>query len=96
MIPTGYDRTWWNKAFIRTRSLRRSATNLIIKWKPGDVNLAGRFEDPGRDLFAFSVVINNNVNGEGGIKILIRAVIQENVWSPHGDGRNSDVLVEEK
>ena len=70
-------------------------THLIIKWEPGDVNLAGRFEDPGRDLFAFSVMINDNVGGEGGIKVLISAVIQENVRSPHGEGRNSDVLVEE-
>ena len=43
-----------------------------------------------------AVVVDNNVGREGGIKVLISAVVQENVGSPHGDRRNSDVLEREE
>ena len=71
-------------------------THLIIKWEPGDVNVAGGFEDAGWDLLAIPVMVDNDVGRVGSIKVLIRAVIQEYVRSPHVDGRNSDVLVEER
>ena len=71
-------------------------THLIIKWEPGYVNVAGGFEDARRDLLAIPVMVDNDVGRIGSIKILISAVIEEYVRSPHVDGRNSDVLVTEK
>ena len=35
---------------------------------------------------------HHDVSREGGIKVLIGAVIKKNVWLPHFDWRNSDIL----
>ena len=65
---------------------------LVVEGEPGDVDLAGGLEDAWRDLLAVAGAVHDNVGGEGGVKVLVSAVVEKNVWLPHRDGRNSQVL----
>ena len=67
-------------------------TALVVEWKPRDVNLARRLENPRGDLVDPPVVVDHNVGGEGGVKGLAGAVVQQQVGLPHPDRWNSDVL----
>ena len=66
---------------------------LIIKWKPGDVNSAGWLEYSRRNLLALSSASHHNVGRKSGIKVLIGAVVKKNIWLPHFDRRNSNILI---
>lgn len=48
---------------------------LVVEWKPGDVYLAGAFEDTGRHIQTRSVVPDYHVGGVRAVEALVRTGI---------------------
>ena len=66
--------------------------HLIIEWKPSDINSAGWLKNARWNLLALAGAPHYDVCREGGIKVLIGAVVKKNVWLPHFNWRNPDIL----
>ena len=69
-----------------------SHIDLVIKGEPSDINPAGGLEDAGRDLLALARVPHHDVGREGRVEVLVGGVVEQNVWLPHLDGRDADIL----
>ena len=44
-------------------------------------------------MLALSIASHHNVGRKSGIKVLIGAGLKKNIWLPHFDRRNSDILI---
>ena len=66
--------------------------DLVIEGEPSDINPAGGLEDAGRDLLALARVPHHDVGREGRVEVLVGGVVEQNVWLPHLDWRDADIL----
>ena len=66
--------------------------HLVIEWKPSDINSASWLKNARRNLLTLAGAPHHDVCREGGIEVLIGTVVKKNVWLPHFDWRNPNIL----
>ena len=80
--PFGKCKTQYLESVVRPTAKLHVAV-LVVEGEPGDVNLAGGFEDAGRDVSALAGVGHHDVGGVSSVEGLVSTEHQNVGLTPH-------------